>query len=94
MILAAAAIVGAGLALGWPAVVALGVAPIVLSVLPCAVMCALGLCMVGKGRQAAPLQGLPPQAPTGDQPSTLVSAGAQTFVPNLNVHEREPARLS
>ena len=41
------ALVGAGLALGWPWLVAFGLAPLVLAVLPCAAMCALGLCMKG-----------------------------------------------
>ncbi len=41
------ALVGAGLALGWPWLVAFGLAPLLLSLLPCAAMCALGLCMMG-----------------------------------------------
>ena len=41
------ALVGAGLALGWPWLVAFGLAPLVLSLLPCAAMCAFGLCMMG-----------------------------------------------
>ena len=41
------ALVGAGLALGWPWLVAFGLAPLVLAVLPCAAMGALGLCMKG-----------------------------------------------
>lgn len=43
----AAILVGGGLAFNWGWVVAIGVAPLILSVLPCVVMCALGLCMVG-----------------------------------------------
>ena len=39
------AIVGAGLALNWGWLTAVGVAPILIAVLPCAAMCALGLCM-------------------------------------------------
>lgn len=41
--LSTAAVV-AGIALNWNWVVAMGLAPILISVLPCAVMCALGLC--------------------------------------------------
>jgi hypothetical protein len=44
VILATIAIV-AGLAANWSWLVAIGIAPILLAVLPCAVMCALGLCM-------------------------------------------------
>ena len=40
-----AIVVGGGLWLNWSWLVYLGVAPLILSVLPCAVMCALGLCM-------------------------------------------------
>lgn len=47
-------IVATGLALGWNWVVAAGLAPIILSLAPCAVMCALGMCMMGRGRSAAP----------------------------------------
>ena len=43
-LLAAALIVG-GVALNWGWLVAAGLAPILLSLLPCAAMCALGLCM-------------------------------------------------
>ena len=35
----------AGAALGWDWLVAVGVAPVLLAALPCAAMCALGLCM-------------------------------------------------
>lgn len=42
--LAALLIVG-GVALNWGWLAAIGVAPILLALLPCAVMCALGLCM-------------------------------------------------
>lgn len=45
MMLGVFALVGAGLALGWPWLTVFGLAPLVLSLLPCAAMCALGLCM-------------------------------------------------
>lgn len=41
----AAAVIVAGLAFNWSWLVAAGVAPLLLGVLPCVVMCALGLCM-------------------------------------------------
>jgi len=41
----AAVVAAAGLAFGWSWLMAAGVAPLLLSVLPCAAMCALGLCM-------------------------------------------------
>ena len=45
LIILAVAVIGAGLALNWSWVVAIGLAPILLAILPCAVMCALGICM-------------------------------------------------
>lgn len=49
LLLGTFALVGAGLALGWPWLAAFGLAPFVLALLPCAAMCALGLCMKGGG---------------------------------------------
>ncbi|WP_246093825.1 MULTISPECIES: hypothetical protein [Mesorhizobium] len=45
LIAAAAAAAVAGLAFNWAWLVAAGIAPLLLSVLPCVAMCALGLCM-------------------------------------------------
>ena len=45
LIVLAVGTVVAGLALNWSWLVAVGIAPILLAVLPCAAMCALGLCM-------------------------------------------------
>ncbi|WP_244571218.1 hypothetical protein [Mesorhizobium carmichaelinearum] len=45
LIAAGAVIVAAGLAFNWSWLVAAGVAPVLLSLLPCLAMCALGLCM-------------------------------------------------
>jgi hypothetical protein len=49
LIVAGAVIVAAGLALGWSWLSAIGVAPIILSLAPCAAMCALGACAMMKG---------------------------------------------
>jgi hypothetical protein len=45
--LAAILLVG-GAALNWSWLVAVGIAPLLLAMAPCAAMCALGLCMVGR----------------------------------------------
>ncbi|CCV08364.1 conserved hypothetical protein [Mesorhizobium metallidurans STM 2683] len=45
LIAAGAAIAAAGLAFNWSWLVAAGIAPVLLGLLPCAAMCALGLCM-------------------------------------------------
>lgn len=42
---AALGVVTAGLAMNWSWLVATGIAPILVAIAPCAVMCALGLCM-------------------------------------------------
>src|SRR3546814_20920826 len=51
LILVAVAIL-AGLALNWSWLVAVGIAPILLGVLPCFAMCALGLCMHHAGSKS------------------------------------------
>jgi len=45
LILLGLALAGAGVALNWIWLAAIGVAPVLLSLAPCAAMCALGLCM-------------------------------------------------
>ena len=44
LVACAALVIGAGLYLNWPAVTALGLAPLILALAPCALMCALGFC--------------------------------------------------
>ena len=39
----------AGLAAGWSWLTAIGLAPLILSIAPCAAMCALGLCAMSRG---------------------------------------------
>jgi len=43
---------GGGLALGWDWLAAVGMAPLILAAAPCLVMCALGLCVMGRGNKA------------------------------------------
>jgi len=50
VLLAGLGTLAAGLALNWGWLTAVGAAPILLSLAPCAAMCALGLCMRG-GRE-------------------------------------------
>lgn len=45
-------VVGIGLALKWDWLTAVGAAPVLLGFLPCAAMCALGLCMRGGSGRA------------------------------------------
>jgi hypothetical protein len=48
LVIVGAAVIAVGLALNWSWLVAIGVAPLLLTVLPCVAMCALGLCMMPK----------------------------------------------
>ncbi|MGQ0663961.1 MAG: hypothetical protein ACT4P2_10335 [Pseudomonadota bacterium] len=53
---AAAVVAGAGLYSGWGWLAAAGLLPIVLMALPCAAMCAVGLCAMGKGDKSGTKQ--------------------------------------
>ena len=53
LILAAMALIAAGMALNWGWLVAMGAAPLILSLAPCAVMCGLGLCMMGGSKSCS-----------------------------------------
>lgn len=48
IIVLASSVVGAGLWFNWGWLVSIGLAPLILTFLPCVVMCALGLCMHGR----------------------------------------------
>ena len=52
LVAVALAAVTVGIAMNWSALVAAGIAPLLISALPCAVMCALGLCMSRMGRRS------------------------------------------
>lgn len=47
MFVIATGVIGGGLALNWGWLTALGLAPVILALAPCAAMCGLGLCMKG-----------------------------------------------
>lgn len=54
LILLAVAVLGAGAALNWGWLIAIGVAPILVSLAPCAAMCAIGACcMKGGGKSCS-----------------------------------------
>lgn len=65
IILAAISVIAGGAYLGWPWLVTIGAASVVLSLLPCLLMCALGLCVMGRRRQSRTQQSeaIAPQAP-------------------------------
>ncbi len=53
LVAVAAAALGLGAYYNWGWLVAVGLAPIILAALPCAAMCALGLCMGGRSKSQA-----------------------------------------
>lgn len=61
LVLAAMAVIGAGAWLNWGWLVAIGAAPLILTLAPCAVMCGLGLCMRGDPKSCAN-KSAPPEA--------------------------------
>lgn len=67
---------GAGLALNWNWLVAAGLAPILLSTLPCLVMCAFGVCMMCRSDKEKSAM---PEA--GNQGAALLSSDANAHQP-------------
>lgn len=50
LLIAALAVIGAGMALNWSWLTAIGAAPLILSLAPCAVMCATGYCVMCRSK--------------------------------------------
>ena len=84
LILLTVAILGAGIVLNWNWLVAVGIAPLLLALAPCAAMCALGLCMHKIGNpsdrtQANPgAQGGAETSPSATSPAVGVSHETST----------------
>jgi hypothetical protein len=74
VIIGGIAIVAAGLALGWNWLTAIGAAPIILSLAPCAAMCALGACAMMRGNSSCAKSGSLDPA----KPPQTTSAPAQS----------------
>lgn len=82
--------IAGGVAANWSWMVAIGAAPVILGLLPCAAMCALGLCMPMGGRRARPVvdtndaNGAPLIEGTATRlASADKSGGREAVVPNL-----------
>jgi len=71
LIIVGAAVIAVGLALNWSWLVAIGAAPLLLTALPCVVMCALGVCMMPKGDKS---NGNQPASDDVHQESTALPA--------------------
>jgi len=70
LILLAVAAAGMGMYFNWGWLVAAGVAPILLAVAPCAVMCGLGLCMNKMCSKSEPAQSNPVDQGDGVSPTS------------------------
>jgi hypothetical protein len=66
--------IAAGLALNWSWLVAAGIAPFLLTALPCVAMCALGLCMGRKGGQSCSAENTPSKTTdTADETAPILN---------------------
>ena len=98
----AVTLLAAGLASQWTWLVAIGVAPVLLSVAPCAAMCALGACAMGKaGRWCAATKVDPPDDTQSGTPSMrhhghgmmsggMMTAGCDSMMQSMNDGGRRP----
>lgn len=57
LLILAAVIITAGLAMNWSWLAAIGVAPIIIALAPCAVMCGLGFCMMCRSDNSCSSEG-------------------------------------
>lgn len=73
--------IAASLAFNWSWLLAVGIAPILVSVLPCLAMCALGLCMKKAGGKSCVSRNDAPETPPIHLTSTPAS---RTTVPNAS----------
>lgn len=82
----AVAAVGAGLVFGWDSLAALGLTTVMVSLLPCLVMCAVGVCASRLGRKDTGAAAVPPkeaQPPAAEVArSAEASAGANFEAPS------------
>ncbi len=77
LIIGGTAIMAAGLALGWNWLSAIGAAPIILSLAPCAAMCALGACAMMRGNSSCVKSGSLDPAKPPETTSAPAQSGGQ-----------------
>ena len=82
MIVLAVAAVGSGLAFGWDSLAALGLTTVIVSLLPCLVMCGAGICMSRMGKQQTDgnAAAVPPKAAQPAAGETVQSNAADKAV--------------
>ncbi len=77
LVAAALAIVTVGIVMNWSVLVAAGIAPLLISALPCALMCALGLCMSRMGKNSCATE-TEPQHSAGATPLQVDTASGRS----------------
>ena len=83
LILLTVAVLGIGVALNWGWLVAVGVAPLLVAVAPCAVMCGLGLCMhKGMGKSCSTDSGPADQSHLQAKSEEAITDGTQAVKDN------------
>ena len=90
LVAAALAIVTLGVVMNWSALVAAGIALLLISALPCAVMCALGLCMSRISKSSCAAETAPQQS-AGEKPLQLSPASERLEGPQLALDLTHPA---
>jgi|SRR6185437_1516916 len=83
MIIIGIAIALAGLAAGWNWLTAIGAAPVILSLAPCAAMCALGACAMMKGNSSCAMPSQASSKQVESAPAPAQSTTAQENEPCL-----------
>lgn len=75
------AAVGAGLTFGWDSLAALGLTTVIVSLLPCVLMCAVGLCASRMGKKDAAAVPLQDAQPPATEAVRSAAAGAELQAP-------------
>ena len=81
LILLAVVVLGAGAALNWGWLVAIGLAPILLALAPCAIMCAVGLCAMKGGGKSCSTQSSSTGGDVKAQSSSTATGAEQASAP-------------
>jgi hypothetical protein len=95
LLIVAALVIAAGLAFNWSWLVAAGIAPLLIGVLPCVAMCALGLCMRNIGGQSCSTgstvgKAADPAADEAHSPPSVRSSAAMPMLPPAGIAVNAP----
>jgi len=77
LVITGVVVVFGGLALGWKWLAAIGIAPVILSLAPCAAMCAVGACAMMKGASSCAKPSSAKSEEPPSQEATSAGSGSQ-----------------